>query len=153
MKNGQSVSLIHLELVREREIPYGKADTPEKAIAVLKAIVNDLIGNMDRECMVVCAADAKLKPVCIQIVGIGTTKTCLYSVPEIFKAALISNATNIILFHNHPSGDPTPSREDVACTQKIRQVGELLGIKLLDHIIIGENGDCYSFQESHNMEG
>ena len=153
MKNRQSISLVHLEMVREREIPYGRADTPEKAITILKDIAGGLIGNMDRECMVVCAADAKLKPVCIQIVGIGTTNACLYSVPEIFKAALIANATNIILFHNHPSGDPTPSREDIACTQKIRQAGELLGIKLLDHIIIGENGDYYSFQGSHNMEG
>lgn len=153
MKNGQSVSLVHLEVVREKELPYGKADTPEKAIAVLKSIVNDLIGNLDRECMAVCAADTKLNPVCVQIVGIGTTNACPYSVPEIFKAALIANATNILLFHNHPSGDPTPSREDIVCTRKIRQAGELLGVRLIDHIIVGSNGAYYSFQESHNMEG
>lgn len=151
MKNRQTVSLVHLEMVREREIPYGKANTPKKAIAVLKDIADDLIGNMDRECMVVCATDTGLKPVCVQIIGIGTIDTCPASIPEIFKTALLANANHIIVFHNHPSGDPTPSRADTACTQKIQQAGKILDIKLLDHIIIGSNGAYYSFQGSQNI--
>ena len=60
---------------------------------------------------------------------------------ELFIEALQNNAVYIILLHNHPSGDPMPSREDILVTQRIREGGSLLGIELLDHIIIGDN--CY----------
>lgn len=98
--------------------------------------------------MVVCAADTKLKPVCIQIIGIGTINSCLYSIPEIFKIALLSNGDSILLFHNHPSGNPTPSKEDIACTKKVAEAGKLLDIQLQDHIILGDNGCYYSFKEA-----
>jgi DNA repair protein RadC len=55
---------------------------------------------------------------------------------EVFKAVILGNAAAIIVVHNHPSGDPTPSAEDTAITQRLRQAGELLGIKVLDHVII-----------------
>jgi DNA repair protein RadC len=58
-------------------------------------------------------------------------------VAEIFKTAIRRNATNIIVIHNHPSGDPTPSSDDIAMTRAIIQAGELLDVKLLDHIIVG----------------
>ena len=65
---------------------------------------------------------------------------------ELFIEALQKNAVSIILLHNHPSGDPTPSREDMLLTERIRQAGELIGIELLDHIVMGDN--CYiSFSE------
>ena len=67
--------------------------------------------------------------------------------------AIISNAVNIILFHNHPSGDPAPSRKDEETTKKVREVGELLDIELLDHIIIGRNGAYYSFMENNGIGG
>ena len=98
--------------------------------------------------MVVCAVDTQLKPVSIQITGVGTIDSCLYSVPEIFKMALLSNAASILLFHNHPSGDPSPSREDIQCTRRIAEAGKLLGIILQDHIILGDNDCYYSFKEA-----
>ena len=58
---------------------------------------------------------------------------------EIFINALKNGAVNIILLHNHPSGDPTPSAEDVSTTQRVKEAGSLIGIKLMDHIIIGDN--------------
>ena len=71
----------------------------------------------------------------------GTVNAAVISPRELFVEALQKNAVSIILLHNHPSGDPTPSKEDVLITKRIRDAGDLIGIELLDHIIIGNN--CY----------
>ena len=71
----------------------------------------------------------------------GTVNASLITPRELFIEALQKNAVSIIILHNHPSGDPMPSREDILVTQRIREGGSLLGIELLDHIIIGDN--CY----------
>ena len=71
----------------------------------------------------------------------GTVNASLVTPREVFVEALQKNAVSIILLHNHPSGDPTPSREDVLLTKRVKDAGELIGIDLLDHIIIGNN--CY----------
>lgn len=76
----------------------------------------------------------------------GSVNSSQVRVAEIFKAAIRRNATNLIVIHNHPSGDPTPSPDDVAITRLIQQAGELLDIKLLDHIIIG-SGRFVSLKE------
>jgi DNA repair protein RadC len=70
----------------------------------------------------------------------------IVNIREVFKAAVMSNAAAIILCHNHPSGDPTPSPEDVAITRKIKDAGTLLDIELLDHIVLG-NPDWVSLRE------
>ena len=69
----------------------------------------------------------------------GTVNASLISPRELFVEALQKNAVSIILLHNHPSGDPTPSKEDVLLTRRIRDAGSLIGIELLDHIVIGNN--------------
>lgn len=77
----------------------------------------------------------------------GTVNASMISPRELFIEALQKNAVSIILLHNHPSGDPTPSNEDILLTERIKKAGEIIGIELLDHIIIGNN--CYiSFLES-----
>jgi len=76
----------------------------------------------------------------------GTVNSSLVSPREIFIDALEHDAVSIILIHNHPSGDPTPSENDFLVTKRIKEAGEMLGIELLDHIVIGDN--CYiSFAE------
>ncbi|MCC8081963.1 MAG: DNA repair protein RadC [Lachnospiraceae bacterium] len=81
-----------------------------------------------------------------QVISVGTSNASLISPGEIFKAALQKKAEFIILLHNHPSGNPEPSREDIRVTQRIRECGDLLDIPMMDHIIIGDN--CYfSFRE------
>lgn len=74
------------------------------------------------------------------LLTIGTVNCSLVSTREIFKEALKFNAVSVILLHNHPSGDPTPSKEDIFITQKVKEAGMLMDIALLDHIIIGEEG-------------
>ena len=77
----------------------------------------------------------------------GTVNASLITPRELYIEALQKNAVSIIILHNHPSGDPTPSEEDIIITARIREAGDLIGINLLDHVIIGNN--CYtSFYES-----
>ena len=91
--------------------------------------------------------DAKNRFLGDEVLSIGTVNASLVSPREIYLNALRRQAVNIIMLHNHPSGDPTPSKEDILITNRIRQAGELIGITLLDHLIIGNN--CYSsFYES-----
>lgn len=75
-------------------------------------------------------------------ISVGTVNAAIISPREIFIEALQKSAVYIILLHNHPSGDPTPSIEDVQLTIQIKEAGELIGVELLDHIIIGDN--CYT---------
>ena len=71
----------------------------------------------------------------------GTVNSAVISLRELFVEALQKNAVSIVLLHNHPSGDPTPSKEDVLITRRIQEAGRLIGVELLDHIVIGDN--CY----------
>ena len=71
----------------------------------------------------------------------GTVNSAVISPRELFVEALQKNAVSIVLLHNHPSGDPTPSKEDVLITRRIQEAGRLIGVELLDHIVIGDN--CY----------
>lgn len=79
----------------------------------------------------------------------GTVNASLVSPRELFIEALQKNAVSIILLHNHPSGDPTPSKEDILITKRIKEAGSLIGIELLDHIIIGNN--CYISLAEKNL--
>ena len=75
----------------------------------------------------------------------GTVNSSILSPREIYIRALLLGATNIIIFHNHPSGDPEPSKEDIRATKRLKAAGELLGVELLDHLIVGDK--YYSFRE------
>ena len=82
--------------------------------------------------------DGKNRIVCMDRISVGSLNQSIVHPREVFKTALLSSAAAIILLHNHPTGDPTPSREDMAITRRLSEGGEILGIKILDHIIIGE---------------
>lgn len=76
---------------------------------------------------------------CIDRVSVGSLNQSIVHPREVFKSAVYSSAAAIILVHNHPSLDPAPSREDIEITRRLKECGELLGIKLLDHIIVGDS--------------
>ena len=107
--------------------------------------------HLSKEQSMVLFADAKSRIFKDQILAIGTINASLMSAREVYLAALKENAVFIILLHNHPSGDPTPSREDFQVTKRMTEAGELLGIRLLDHIIIGDNR-YISFKEKGYMQ-
>jgi len=80
----------------------------------------------------------------------GNVNSSIFGVREILQKALLANAVNIIVMHNHPSGDPSPSREDIKVTERLRDAGRLVGIELLDHIIVGDGRFC-SLKERGNI--
>jgi len=82
--------------------------------------------------------DTKNRILCIDRVSAGTMTGSLIHPREVFKTALLSSAASLLLIHNHPSGDPTPSREDISITEKLKEAGEIMGIAVLDHVIIGD---------------
>lgn len=85
------------------------------------------------------------------IVGMGTCSAVIISPREIFREALRHGAASVIVYHNHPSGDPTPSREDVSLTKRLRVSGESIGVIMVDHIIIGA-GEYYSFRAAEGWD-
>lgn len=94
--------------------------------------------HLEVEKVYLICLDSQLKLLKECILTTGTINCSLISPREVFLTALESKAVHIVLLHNHPSGDPAPSRQDIEISQKISNAGELIGIKLLDHIIIGD---------------
>lgn len=81
------------------------------------------------------------------VVSVGALNVVMGHPREVFKPAILANAASVLLIHNHPSGDPEPSEEDIASTKQMIKAGELLGIPVLDHVIIGD-GAYYSFADA-----
>ena len=92
-----------------------------------------------KEYFIALHLDGKNRILCVDMISVGSLNQSIVHPRETFKNSLLSSASSIILIHNHPSGDTTPSSEDIAITRRLRESGELLGIKGLDHIIIGES--------------
>lgn len=84
----------------------------------------------------------------VDLVSLGTLTGSIVHPREFFRLAVKKGVANVICIHNHPSGDPTPSRDDIAVTNRLKSAGEILGIALLDHVIIGDNGRFISLKES-----
>lgn len=106
----------------------------------------DEMKEYKKEVFKIILLDTKNKPIAVKDISMGTLNSSIVHPREVFKEAIKESANSIILVHNHPSGDCSPSKEDVNVTEKLFNVGELLNIKILDHIIIGR--DYYSFQEN-----
>ncbi|MBB6731406.1 JAB domain-containing protein [Cohnella zeiphila] len=151
MENVQQhqVSLVRLQLIREEGFySQPKVESPEEAQAVFRQL---LTGETDREHLALLCLDTKHRPTAIQVVAVGTLDSLLVHPREVFKTAILANAASIICAHWHPSGDPEPSMADVKVTHRLMQAGELLGIKLLDHLILGAGDDYLSLKESGIM--
>lgn len=93
--------------------------------------------NADREYMVGIYLDRKNCVNAVQVVSIGTLDSAQIHPREVFKTALLTSSAGVVLVHNHPSGDPRPSRDDLDITRRLVDAGKLLGIELVDHVIIG----------------
>jgi DNA repair protein RadC len=139
------VGVIKTQIVREGSMLYSnrRIHSPTDAIELVYGIFK----YADREMMVVVSLDSKNTPVALEIVSVGTVNSCLVHMRELFKHSILNNATSIMCFHNHPSGIPQPSKEDLDVTRKMDEAGKLLGIWLLDHIIVGEGKTYVSLQE------
>lgn len=130
------------DLARELSAVYNKSndspilDDAEKAAKIMIP----LIGNIDHEVIYVLNLDVKNRLIRLVHLYTGTVSAVAVRSAEVFRLAVIDMASSIILVHNHPSGDTEPSIEDIQLTTVISKAGKILGIELLDHLIVSENG-------------
>ena len=143
------VGIVSLKLVKENSVLY-ETRTIRSPYDAYKLIKNFLIDS-DREKFVVACLDTKNQPVNISVVSIGSVNSAIVHPREVFKVAMLSNASKIICFHNHPSGNLKYSKEDENITNRLKECGEILGIELVDHIIVGYNDKYFSFKENCMM--
>lgn len=123
--------------------------TKEKAIEIIK---NEL-SYMDREVCTILSLDDKGSPINFSYVSIGDLKGSIASPREILKTPLLSNASSIIMLHNHPSGQEKPSLGDISVTNRVKYAARILGMKLEDHIVVGSfTKKTYSFLEDDSLE-
>lgn len=123
---------------------------PDEAARVMAG----MLSQMDREYFCVVNCDAQLRAINYNVVAVGGIRECPVPVPNVFKSAILSNAASIILLHNHPSGNLTPSDEDLEVTKKLCMAGADLDIPIVDHLIVG-GGDpwnYYSMQSEGDLD-
>ncbi len=120
--------------VRESSIDGTLITTPEQVDNYLKELK-----TAAQECFILIALNAKNRVIEKCIVSLGTVSSALVHPREVFRALIQASASSTILVHNHPSGDPTPSAEDIKITRQLVSAGEIMGIKVLDHVIIGDS--------------
>ena len=132
---------LKIQLVRDGSSLYNTnaISCPEDAAEIASKFFEDM--SSDREIFAVMLLNTKNHVIGINVVSIGSLSASVVHPREVFKAACLANAANIILTHNHPSGDPAPSKEDISITSRLVQAGRLMDIPVLDHIIIGDGTD------------
>ncbi len=129
--------MYELKVVRERRVNYGTRRKIQTSRDVFEAFYGHFT-EKDREELLVVPLDGKNQVLGFHVVSVGTLTASLVHPREVFKVAILANAAALILVHGHPSGSPEPSAEDVAITRRLKEAGELLGIRLLDHVVIGD---------------
>jgi DNA repair protein RadC len=133
----ETIARYRVALVREESTPYDVPQLCSEPRAAARFLC-PILSSRDREVVGAIFLDARNRAIGHQLAFIGTLERAAVEPRGIFSAALLVNAAAIILFHNHPSGDPTPSAEDLFFTRRMVQAGEILGIRVLDHLVIGE---------------
>lgn len=119
--------------------------SPEAALDVMKREMS----QYDREVLCVVNMDSRLRPINFNIVSVGTIDQSIAAIPNILKSGILSNAGSFLLLHNHPSGEVTPSQDDIQTTRKVIEAGKIMGIPCMDHIVVGGgNGNYCSMREA-----
>lgn len=122
-------------------------DKPIRCIEDAISLIQKELKNCDREMFCALHLNARGKPLSMSIISIGELTSTIVHPREVFKASILSNAAAVIFMHNHPSGELAPSEEDRKTTKRMEAAGKLLGIRVVDHIIVGEcKENYYSFR-------
>ncbi len=124
------------EVIREDMPAYlstNRFSSPQQVFEMFRDLVIET-----KEHFLCLHLDGKNRIICLDRVSVGSLNQSVVHVREVLKSTLLSSAAATILIHNHPSGDPSPSNEDLAITRRLKEAGELIGIPVLDHIIIGD---------------
>lgn len=138
------VNIVSVSLVRESSFLY----EPRRCSSAVSAyqLFAPFVEDKDREHVVIAGLNTKYEPTMISVVHIGSVNQSIAIPRDILKPLLLSNAVSCIVCHNHPSSDPRPSANDIQFTKKLRSCCELLNIELLDHLIIGFEGNYLSLR-------
>lgn len=138
------INIVSIKMVKESSFLYRTRTilSPNDAYEMIK----EQLEGLDREQFIIACLNTKNEPTNISVVSVGSLNKAIVHPREVFKTAILSNASSIMAFHNHPSGDTTPSQQDIQLTHRLVEAGELLGIKLVDHLIIGD-GSFTSLKE------
>ena len=131
------VNIVTIKMIKDSSVLYGERTINSPSTAA--DLLNQFLEDSDREMLIVCCLDTKNQPTCINVVSIGTLNSSLVHPREVFKPAILGNSSSIIIAHNHPSGDTSPSNEDIRITERLKEAGKIIGIELIDHLIIGRN--------------
>lgn len=134
-------------LVKEKGVNYdaGKLNSPEDIVLMMRKLLH--VEQMAEEHCYMIAMNSSCKVLGVFFISKGTVNVSLVTPRELYIRALLAGAVQIVLCHNHPSGNAIPSSQDIAITQKIKEAGEMININLADHIIIGSNS-YLSFKEA-----
>lgn len=130
-----------LKLAHTLSIPSHSAATIHKPEDVYKLLAPEL-SHQQREYFVCLLLNTKNAVISKEVISIGSLDASIVHPREVFRPAIKRSSSSIICVHNHPSGNPEPSREDIDVTNHLSEAGKIIGIKLLDHIIIGHNRYC-----------
>ena len=136
---GKRIAKYRLELVKESSKVYeveSKISSPSAVRDYIEKIFK--LSTQAEEVLVLLVLDTKNNVIGAFEVSRGSLNSSIAHPREVFKRALLLNGASIILAHNHPSGDVTPSREDILVTKRLMEGGEILGIEVLDHVIVGD---------------
>lgn len=131
----ETVTRYRLALVREEETPY--EDLSLDRPAAVARFLNEQLNDRPQEAMCAVYLDTRNQLIAWQIAYLGTLNRAAVEPRALLQMALLTNAAGIILAHNHPSGDPSPSVEDLAFTRRMAEAGDVIGIRLVDHLILG----------------
>jgi DNA repair protein RadC len=145
---------MHFLLTFQAVMPISKTRNQLSRIrssATAYTVLQEYLAGTDREHFVILMLDQKNQVIGINTVSIGSLSASVVHPREVYKPAILSNCAALILGHNHPSGDPQPSREDRAITQRLKEAGALLGINVLDHLVIGAEGRYFSFADENML--
>lgn len=150
-KNENEIKVVNVRLVKEPSLYSTKEVTSPE---VVMEVVAGELKNYDREVFAILNLKTNGKPINLHICSVGTLDAAMINPREAFKAIILSNAASFICIHNHPSGNCEPSPADIAVTERMVRCGELMGIKMLDHIIIAaETGEQASFLRKGLLDG
>lgn len=146
----RELEVVSVRLVKDAPIlSEHKIKSPEDAVEVL----GNTLCEFDREAVCVINLKSDGTPINVNFASIGGVSQSIACPREIFKSSILSNAANIILVHNHPSGNLKPSKEDCILTDRMIKLCHMMGIPLLDHVIVGgDNSRYFSFREKGMFE-
>jgi DNA repair protein RadC len=138
---------LRLSLVREEQVPWGDDLLLSRPSTLVRFFWERVFHDLDREVMLAAYLDVRHRLIGYTVVSVGTLNRAVVEPRGVLVPGLLANAASVVVAHNHPSGDPSPSAEDLVLTKRLSDAGEIVGLRLVDHIVVGEQARWVSLRE------